>query len=69
MMQSFKKIPGFKNEDEEKRLLINNSSTEYTDWGKSKLFAKSVIRGLTDSTNNRIFSTAELKRILKKSRH
>lgn len=35
-MQKFKKIPEFKNEDEERKFWDTHDSTEYIDWSKAK---------------------------------
>ena len=35
-MQKFKKIPKFKNEDEEREFWATHDSTEYIDWSKAK---------------------------------
>jgi predicted DNA binding CopG/RHH family protein len=35
-MKALKKIPEFKNEDEEREFWAKNDSSEYLDWGKSE---------------------------------
>lgn len=36
MIKKFKKIPDFKNEDEERRFWDTHDSTEYVDWSKAR---------------------------------
>ena len=35
-MKKFKKIPDFKNEDEEREFWANHDSTDYIDWSKAE---------------------------------
>lgn len=46
-MKKLKKIPKFKNEDEERKFWAKEDSTDYIDWGKSK---KSTFQNLKPST-------------------
>lgn len=46
-MKKLKKIPKFKNKEEERKFWANSDSTDYIDWGKSK---KSTFPNLKPST-------------------
>lgn len=46
-MKEFKKIPEFKNEDQERKFWATHDSTEYIDWSKAK---KVVFPNLKPST-------------------
>lgn len=46
-MKKFKKIPEFKNEDEEREFWATHDSTEYIDWSKAK---RAVFPNLKPST-------------------
>jgi predicted DNA binding CopG/RHH family protein len=70
--KQFKKIPKFKNEDEERDFWSENSSTDYVDWSKAminptfpnlKTSTKSISLRLTESMLDRLKMLANKKDI------
>jgi len=65
-MKKFKRIPKFKNEDEERKFWVKHDSTEYLDWGKARKVTfpnlqpstKTISLRLPESLLNKIKSEA-----------
>jgi predicted DNA binding CopG/RHH family protein len=67
-MSKLKKIPVFKNEDEERAFWAKNDSTEFVDWKKSERITFSNLRPTTKTISLRLpeFILEELKLIAHK---
>ncbi len=67
-MSKLKKIPVFKNEDEERAFWASNNSTEFIDWKKSKKVTFSNLKPTTKTISLRLpeFLLDELKLIAHK---
>ncbi len=53
-MKKLKNIPKFKNEKEEREFWANNDSSDFIDWGKSKLTAFPNLRPSTKTISLRL---------------
>ncbi len=64
-MKSLKKIPDFKNEEEEREFWLTHDSTEYLDWSKAKLTVFPNLKPSTESISLRLPSPllARIKQI------
>ena len=62
-MKKLKKIPGFKNEDEERKFWATHDSTEYIDWSVSKQVRFSKLKPSEKAISIRMpeFLIADLK--------
>jgi len=67
-MSKFKKIPVFKNEDEERAFWASHNSTEFVDWKKAKKVTFSNLKPTTKTISLRLpeFLLDELKLIAHK---
>jgi len=67
-MKKLKKIPKFKNEDEERNFWANNDSSDFIDWEKSKLYSFPNLRPSTKTISLRLpeFLLNDIKRIAHK---
>ncbi len=67
-MSKFKKIPVFKNEDEEREFWANKDSSEFVDWKKSEKVTFSKLKPSTKTISLRLpeFILDELKLIANK---
>ena len=67
-MSKFKKIPVFKNEDEERKFWANKDSSEFVDWKKSEKVTFSNLKPTTKTISLRLpeFILDELKLIAHK---
>jgi predicted DNA binding CopG/RHH family protein len=67
-MSKFKKIPVFKNEDEERKFWANKDSSEFVDWKKSEKITFSNLKPTTKTISLRLpeFILDELKLIAHK---
>lgn len=67
-MNKLKKMPKFKNEDEEREFWAKSDSTEYIDWEKSKKVAFPKLKPSTKTISLRLpeFVLNELKMIANK---
>lgn len=53
-MKKFRKIPRFKNEDEERKFWVTHDSTEYVDWSKAERVVFPNLRPSTESISLRL---------------
>ncbi|MBL7095203.1 BrnA antitoxin family protein [candidate division KSB1 bacterium] len=67
-MNKSKKIPDFKNEDEEREFWAESDSTEFIDWGKAKPITFSKLKPSTKTISLRIpeFMLDEIRLIANK---
>ncbi len=67
-MNRLKKIPKFKDEDEEREFWVKSDSTEYINWEKSEKIAFSNLKPSTKTISLRLpeFILAEIKMIANK---
>ena len=67
-MKKFKKIPEFKNEDEERKFWAIHDSTDYVDWSKAEEVVFPNLRPTTESISLRLpaFLLARVKQIANK---
>lgn len=67
-MKKFKKIPKFKNEDEERDFWATHDSTDYVDWSKAEQVVFPNLRPTTESISLRLpaFLLARIKQIANK---
>ncbi len=67
-MKTFKKIPDFKNEDEEREFWATHDSTDYVDWSKAEQVIFPNLRPTTKSISLRLpaFLLARIKQIANK---
>ncbi|OQX95047.1 hypothetical protein B6I21_07490 [candidate division KSB1 bacterium 4572_119] len=67
-MSSLKKIPDFKNKDEEREFWANSDSTEYVNWKKSEKVTFSKLKPSTKTISLRLpeFILDEIKMIANK---
>mgnify|MGYP001589451563 CR=1 FL=1 len=54
MKKIFKKIPDFKNEDEERDFWANHDSTDYVDWSKAKIVHFTNLKPSTETISIRL---------------
>ncbi|PIV00591.1 hypothetical protein COS54_02730 [Candidatus Shapirobacteria bacterium CG03_land_8_20_14_0_80_39_12] len=64
-MKTFKKIPDFKNEDEEREFWATHDSTDYVDWSKAEQVIFPNLKPTTESISLRLpaFLLARIKQI------
>ena len=64
-MKKFKKIPYFKNEDEEREFWATHDSTEYVDWSKAERVVFPNLRPSTETISLRLpqYLLARIKQI------
>lgn len=67
-MKTFKKIPDFKNEDEEREFWATHDSTDYVDWSKAEQVIFPNLKPTTESISLRLpaFLLARIKQIANK---
>lgn len=67
-MKNLKKIPRFKNEDEERNFWSNHDSTEYLDWSKAEKVIFPNLKPSTESISLRLpsFLLARIKELANK---
>lgn len=67
-MKTFKKIPDFKNEDEEREFWATHDSTDYIDWSKAEQVIFPNLKPTTESISLRLpaFLLARIKQIANK---
>lgn len=67
-MKNLKKIPKFKNEDEERDFWSNHDSTEYLDWSKAEKVIFPNLKPSTESISLRLpsFLLARIKELANK---
>lgn len=53
-MKKFKKIPKFKNEDEERKFWATHDSTDYVDWSKAEMAILPNLKPSTESISLRL---------------
>ena len=67
-MKKFKKIPEFKNEDQEREFWAKHDSTDYIDWSKAQRAIFPNLKPSTESISLRLpkFLLAEIKQLANK---
>jgi len=67
-MKQLKKIPNFKNEDEERKFWATHDSTDYVDWSKAQRAVFPNLKPSTESISLRLpsFLLARIKQLANK---